>query len=93
MKINHDLEFKNHPALKSSIHELPKKVQYLRSTPFKSTKSLSHISEIVIQNIIAQEQNHGNILKQFSSTMPSSGKSIGPIMQASNFVSVSARDN
>ena len=78
--------FKNHQALKSSLHELPKKVQYLRSKPFKSSKILSRITEIVNRKIVAQEKNHGNILKQYSSAKLSSAKSIGPIMQASDFV-------
>ena len=85
LKLIHDVEFKNHYALRTSIFELPKDILHLRPDPFKRTKSLSQISKLVRHRISFQEQNHENILKEYTSKMSSIPSNIGPIMQASNY--------
>ena len=81
MKFIHDVEFKNHQALKSSVLELPKEALYLREKPFRKNKALSHICKLVKHKISVQEQNYDNILQQYSTAMSSTARSIGPIMQ------------
>ena len=75
------MEFKKHSALKSNLPELPSETLYLRSEPFKMTKTLSHISELVKKKISLMERTSGNIVEQYPAISSDNNVNLGPIMQ------------